>query len=202
MPSKSKVRDEVIVQESVAQRLQGLQCVPQASGSGLTIRCWRFQRQDVLERLSLSRTPVIQGIADSEANSGDSASNYLPILTGIPTNDVVSRNSSTGTEVLSADKGMLVDSSWVSSVELVKPDQLRIQLSKKGNEEFRKFTTEQTAALRVGLVVDGWIEGLTLEPVRDRRITFRMSDNSKRTLKSIQAAIRGPALPFELELLD
>ncbi len=200
---QTDVTREVAIRKSVDARLQGLHCVPSLeSGSGLSIRCWRFQRQNIVERLSLSQAPSIQSIADSASTSQESTSGYLPILTGIPLEKVVSRNTTTGSEVLSTSNGMAVETSWVSRVELASTDQLRLILSSKGDEELRKFAKGHDALSRFGLVVDGWIEGLSDEPVRDRRMSFRMSTESKRSLISIQAAIRGPALPCELELLE
>ena len=197
------VTKEVVIQNSMDARLQGLNVVHYFNaGGGLTIRCWQFQRQNISERLSVSRPPIIQFTADSESTSQDSQQSYSPILTGIPVDDVMSRGTPTGPEVLCAGKGMVVESAWVAGVELAKPDQLRVILSNRGDEEFRKFAKEHDDSSRLGLVVDGWIAGLSFEPVRDRRMTFRMSTESKLSLKSIQAAIRGPALPCELELLD
>ena len=48
----------------------------------------------------------------------------------------------------------------------------------------------------------GRVEGVATGPIRDRRIMFRMGDSAKKSHMRIQAAIRGPALPCEFELLD
>ena len=190
------------VRKSLDARLQGTNCTPYFTAGGMTLRCWQFQKQSISQRLSLADAPVIQCLASSGTDSQDTSAMYTPILSGMPIEDLASRSVATGTEVLNIGKRLELDAAWVARVELLKPDLLQITMSSKGDEAIRKFTDEHKNCLRLGLVIDGWIEGLTLESARDRRLTFRMSGESKRSLTSIQAAIRGPALPFELELLD
>ena len=190
------------LRKAVEDRLLGLNCNLYFQGNtGLSIRCWQFQRQSVLERLALSTAPSIQRMVASEATSIESDIQYLPILTSIPLDEVFSRQTPTGLEVQCSGSAISLESAWISRVEIMGLDQLRLVLSKDGNEALRQ-QSEQLERRRLGLVIDGWIEGISLESIRDRHLTFRMSEASKRSLTSIQAAVRGPALPQELELLD
>lgn len=193
---------DTAIRKAVEDRLLGLNCDLDSHGnSGLTVRCWQFQRKSIVERLALSTAPSIQRLNVPNATAVESEIRYLPILTGISLDEVTSRKTPIGSEVQCSGSFILVEPAWISRVEFLGPDQLRLVLSQNGNEALRQLA-EQSEHQRLGLVVDGWIEGISLESIRDRHLTFQMSVGSKRPLTSIQAAIRGPALPKELELLD
>jgi hypothetical protein len=126
----------------------------------------------------------------------------LPVFSGIPLDETSNRDTSSGPEVLSDVTNLTLESAWVVKVEWLEPNQLRFMLSNKGDEELRKFIQAKSESLRLAIVVQGWIEGISIGSIRDRQVVFRMGDAAKKTHTRIQAAIRGPTLPCEFELLD
>ena len=166
------------------------------------MRCWQFQRQNVLENIAIQQVPILQCLADPKTELPQTAPSYLPILSGIPLDDIESRTTTSGAEVQCTKGNLSLDSAWVTKVEWVNPGQLRFVLSDKGDEELRRFTKDLSSPSLLGLVVRGWVEGVSVGTLRDRQITFRMGHLTKQTHLRIQAAIRGPSLPCEFELLE
>ena len=63
-------------------------------------------------------------------------------------------------------------------------------------------TRPDSKELAIGLVIGGMIEGVaTGEAVTNKRVRFELCEQSEFSVESLEAAIRGPALPCELELI-
>ena len=196
----SLVEQESIL-KSLDSRIPYCTSVFQRNGN-LSVRCWKYQQQNVLDNLAIASTPSLRCLVKSDRESTPSGAKYLPVLTGVPLDETANQKTNSGLELLCSDKECLLDSALVTKVEWVKSDQLRIVLSKKGDDELRRFLLEGGSSSRLGLMVEGWIEGVSVGSAQDRQIVFKMGDAAKRSHARIQAAIRGPTLPFEFELLN
>ncbi len=59
----------------------------------------------------------------------------------------------------------------------------------------------------MALAFDGWIEAVTAQPMmsdtgQSKTVTFAWLPGSRRSMRSLQAALRGPSLAVELEPIE
>jgi len=107
-----------------------------------------------------------------------------------------------GTTVTSDSQRHVIESRYVSSVSINR-ETLTIHLSSEGQESLLDSMTVDADFAGLGLVVDGQLEAFaTLDDVSGRKIAFVLSRESNTSADAIIAAIRGPALSTDLELLD
>ena len=135
------------------------------------------------------------------ADSGESVRSWLPVAGELEVDGLV-----TGSEGLAKTLGAsssLVDlkSESIGSVR-VRDSELVVELSSTGRALLGE-TRPNSAGVALGLVVGGMVEGLAKgDSISNKRIRFQLCQQSELSSRSIEAALRGPALPFELELID
>jgi hypothetical protein len=85
---------------------------------------------------------------------------------------------------------------------------LLCQWSISGREAFNRLVAEQNSTLDpgtikyVGLVIDGMVHAFAeLNENSNQQLQFALSDSFYRSVEAIQAAVRGPEIPVELELI-
>lgn len=163
------------------------------------IRDWQFNAAEICDALKIESAVQLAWL--EFADGKPEVTTWLPIA-----GDLAVAELATGSEGLSTTLGTnrpLVDlaAEMVASVRS-KPDELSIELSKVGRELLGEARPD-TKQLALGLVVGGLVEGVaTGEGVTSSRIRFRLCKQSELSGGAIEAALRGPALPFELELID
>ena len=82
------------------------------------------------------------------------------------------------------------------------PKSLKIELTGTGRELLAETRPESKSAA-IGLVIAGMVEGVAKkEAVSNKRIQFELCDQSEFAAESIKAAVRGPAVPYTLELIS
>jgi len=107
-----------------------------------------------------------------------------------------------GGVVYSDNEPMVIESKYVSKPSFSR-SKLEIQLSKEGREKLVEASDDEIDFAGLGLLVDGVIEGFAgREGMSGRKLIFQLSIESYVTAESIIAAIRGPVLPSDLELLE
>ena len=89
------------IQKSIEARSNGVdvQIAFKPNGS-LVVRSWQFQQKNFLEQLALPQAPVLRSVIGPEKEHAQTESSYLPVLSGVPIDEVSNRNTSSGPEVL------------------------------------------------------------------------------------------------------
>ena len=180
-----------------------------------TIGCWRFQRNQIIDRLAITEKPKLLKCFSSEDSSSITESSkpiarqetssdlerYIPIFEGVFPKGLVHRNTNYGLETL-IDKELLWDGAWLGGVQKISGTKLNITWSKNGLTAFREQIIDSPAPI-LALQINGWIEAVaSKENLKDNSISFQWLSGAKRSLDSIQSALRGPSLSAELELLE
>ena len=180
-----------------------------------TIACWRYQRNQIADRLAITEKPKLLKCVNSEDSSATTDSSpansnqetasdseqYVPIFDGDYPKGLVHRNSNYGTETL-VEKELPWEESWLSGIQRVSNSRLSVTWSKNGSTAFRELLIKTQAPI-LAIQINGWIEAVAgKENLKDNSISFQWLSGSKRSIESIQSALRGPSLSAELELLE
>lgn len=180
-----------------------------------TIGCWRFQRTSISNRLAITEKPklfqcAIQGSTVAEVDTpiethstGDAhgSDHYVPVFDSDLPKELVERKSTIGREVLVKNE-LEWDETWLGGVQRLSGSKLGITWSKNGLRQFREKIGDSPNPI-LAIQINGWIEALAdKEDLKDNSISFEWLSGTKRSVESIQSALRGPALSAELELLD
>lgn len=207
------------VSEFVNQRLYEFPDVDISMDSEqrFTINCWRYQRSRIADRLSITEKPKLltcaasdgpstttnpsqttEGLAsDSDANSG----RYVPIFAGEYPKGLINRNTSYGAETL-IDKEITWEESWLSGIQKQSSSKLKVNWSKNGLTAFREQMPDTQNPI-IAIQINGWIEAIAdKDNMKDNSLSFEWLSGAKRSIESIQSALRGPSLSAELELLE
>jgi len=116
--------------------------------------------------------------------------------------DAKRATTNTGDAAYSDSEPMVIESEYVSKLSFA-DGKLEIQLTKEGREKLVEASNGEIEFAGLGLLVDGVIEGIAgREEMSGKQLIFQLSSRSEVTAESIIAAIRGPALPSDLELLE
>lgn len=138
------------------------------------------------------------------ANNSDAKSEHK--FSVVPGLELPSETASTETDIrttaVANESPNVIESKYVASVSRDR-GKLMIDLSRQGQEHLLASEASETDFVGFGLIVDGQIEAFASpESVSGRKMTFTLSNDSKTTAEAIMAAVRGPALSTDLELLD
>lgn len=179
----------------------------------LSIDCWRIQRNAIIESLIISEHPsLVVCLPMPDSKKGDDESKvddapkvdekYAPALTGTLTEKLLHRKSSLGTEVLVTQEFALQDS-WITSIQSERSSQLTLTWSREGSAKIKELLGNDSTEFVVGLKINGWVEALSdNKPMEGRTTTFNWIQKSDTSVKSVIAALRGPSLPVEFEVLE
>ncbi len=168
----------------------------------LSIAITARDRDKVRQLLAIEGNVQFARLA-SESNLDSESESRFDIPRGLQLpNDVGTVETELGQSVVANGKPLVVESSYVSSVSSDK-ETLTVYLSQDGQQALLKHETDESKFVGLGLIVDGTIEAFAApDDISGRRITFVLSGDSKTTADAIVAAVRGPALLTDLELLD
>ncbi|MCU0720085.1 MAG: hypothetical protein MUC83_10315, partial [Pirellula sp.] len=180
-----------------------------------TIGCWRYQRNPIADRLAITEKPKLLKCVSSEdastltesshastdSQTASDPARYVPIFEGDFPKGLVHRNSNFGNET-PIEKELPWEDSWLSEVQKVSNSKLSITWSKMGLTAFREQMADSPDPI-LAIQINGWIEAVAGPgDFKDRSISFQWLSGTKRSLESIQSAMRGPSLSAELELLN
>ncbi|MEQ1829742.1 MAG: serine/threonine-protein kinase [Pirellula sp.] len=167
------------------------------------ISCWQFQRQSIAARLRLNQVPGIVRLCEQNTMELDEPKRYMPSVASLSLKPYQSRQLAAGQELLVDGEQFALQSSEVSRVDILSQQRIEIELSSTGWQSYQKTVQNGMSKSPLGIVINGWVYGIAKqEDIRDRRILFQLGSESSFTPESIQSAIRGPALPSELELIE
>lgn len=139
---------------------------------------------------------------DGENRENDSSQNlFVTPGLDLPSSVAISDSGLQSTVIAHAQPRM-IESTYVSSVSIEK-GMLTLHLTQDGQASLLNGLSRDAGFVGIGLVVDGQIEAFaTFDDISGREIAFALSNDSNTTSDAIIAAIRGPALSTDLELLD
>lgn len=155
--------------------------------------------------------PQAEIAADSDALinhpvTSATAQSNLPVVDGLalPT-DVASEKQLSGQRAAVLGSPLDLRPAYVTQVTAATTDgnKLSVMLSSEGREIFNKSTQDEESIAAVGLVINGMIYGIASRAdISAQELRFELSGNNTFSQEAITAAIRGPELPTELELLE
>ncbi len=174
----------------------------------LDIRVWACDRSEVQESLSIEKSPELVLIPSKQLSSDD-------------TMNVTSYSLGVGLEVKEADvtkgtganlvtclkKRINMNSGMIKAIDKAslsagKLQQVSIELTAKGRQEISELMGSDAGIVAIGLLVDGVVQGIApLTEKSTQQLEFELANNRRLSVPSLTAAIRGPELPFDLELL-
>jgi serine/threonine protein kinase len=187
----------------------------------IAIACFQFQVARIEQQLGISSPLTLVAIPlvttqtsdnnqnanakedDSTTTNGhesQSASDavYRPCLPLSQAGKLVGRKTPTGFEAKAASR-LELNQSHISRVSVEKGT-ISIDFSSSIANEMKNQSSSASNEFALGLEINGWIEAIALpEDTRGRTIRFQPSSESKHSVESIQAALRGPGIPAELE---
>ncbi len=130
---------------------------------------------------------------------------YVPVLSDMLPDGLAVRSSATGVEVAVLSELSLQDS-MLSAVQSNPDGTLTLTWSRDGFAKIRELLGDHEGQPKLALKVDGWIEAITATEPNNAQLsksaTFRWLSKSNRSIRSLQAALRGPALAAEFELIE
>ncbi|MCC6509534.1 MAG: protein kinase, partial [Pirellulaceae bacterium] len=190
-------------------------------GDRLEVTTLRRWRERVTDQLAITEAPSLVICADeSQGGAGGTADNYVPSVSGKLPKGLVVRSTATGSEVACLSATPLHED-WLSAVQSLDEDEdgdgdsLTITWSREGFSMIREMLNDRQTKPIMALKVDGWIEAITPESSkataatataddddRAKSVSFRWLPSTKRSIRSLQAALRGPSLSAELELME
>jgi len=185
------------------------------SDQRFTIGCWRYQRNQIADRLAITEKPKLLKCVNSEVSSATTESaqtnssqetvsdseQYIPTFEGSFPKGLVHRNSNVGIETL-VEKELPWEESWLSGIQKLSSSKLSVSWSKSGLTAYREQMADSPTPI-LALQINGWIEAVAgKENLKSNSISFQWLSGAKRSLESIQSALRGPSLSAELELLE
>lgn len=217
LDKKAKVEMQQVSRDAIRARLAGLQTVTDSKADSMpSIQAWAFQRNDIVNRLQLTRSPKLHILVTSDWSASDSVGVHtLPIAEDLndaknavelaPFGKVV--RCIEVPEGLASDRVRSIASGHqkVTSPTTTVPDYLVIEWSQQGRKELKKILTNSktNAKTMFGIEIDGTIVAVSeLQCLDGSKTRFELSGTSRWNVNSIIAAVRGPDIPCELECLS
>jgi hypothetical protein len=195
--------DEKAVATYANERLETLSAISASVyNNRLNIRCWKFQKAKVLDALRIGETPSLVVCAKAPADTSTSENQtYIPCLSGDDINNVAFRKNGTTREILVSQE-VVISQGWLAQIETDKDGTLEVTWSREGLASLKEQFDTADDKLVIGLKINGWVEAVSDGvAVKDKTTRFRWIQTTENTAQSVEAALRGPALPIEWEVL-
>jgi serine/threonine protein kinase len=170
------------------------------SSQRLWIRDWIRNKLAIERALAIEESVQLVWLLPDGAEV-DPDAKWFAFAKELPLGKVASRGSGLSATVAAVDSVVTLHSAMVSNVGATNAqNELAIELTSKGREQLDEFGAGESYAL--GLIVSGHLEGIAAsDAITSKRIIFKLSEASELQVDSFTAAIRGPMLPCELELI-
>jgi serine/threonine protein kinase len=183
----------------------------------VTVKIWQRYRQEIQDLLAIKSSPQLVWLQPASSNgssgpisqaTGDArqVNSLTPIsvVKGIDIKAFRTVESSLGNAVVAAGDTFSLESNRVARVDAMnsgRTPKLVIELTSEGRKQLEQLSAGNHGGL--GLVIEGLVEGIaTRESISQKRLIFDLSPDSELSGTAIEASVRGPDLPTELEQLD
>lgn len=166
----------------------------------VSINAWKYDMGRIQSALEIESRPQLAWLV-GDSDDSSSEMKWLPLAGRVVTDGLKSGGEGLSTGLATAKPLLDLDPKMVAAVTS-KSDVLTIELTTTGRELLGE-TRPNSKGLAIGLVVGGMIEGIATDAgVTNKRIQFQLCQQSEFSAEGMEAAVRGPALPCELELLN
>jgi serine/threonine protein kinase len=197
--------DHLMVKSLIARRLSD---VANANVSiedldRVTLSLWNRSRTRAIQALQIETSPKLIVIAtDSVIQQISSEKNMIDLAAGLDVKNAETSKSASGLMVACFATELTLEPSMASSIT-GSGSKLLIEWTTQGRSAFKNLVSDVDGPVSIGLVIDGVVRGIaTTNDSANQRLSFKLADSMGETVPSITAAIRGPALPFELEMIQ
>ncbi len=177
-----------------------------AAGDSLEIRITQRHRESIEQMLQIEGDVQMVWLASSSDVGTDSAKkpeHEFDVATGLKLPSEVATNTAAIRSLVFANRPpTIIESSYVSKLSSTRGE-LTVYLSQQGQTQLLDGRPSEEAFVALGLLVDGIIEGVAdSKSVSGRQVRFELSQDFQSSAEAIIAAIRGPVIPTDLELLE
>jgi serine/threonine protein kinase len=173
------------------------------------------QRARIIEQLKYEGNVQLQWLAKASAQKDENVdaiqpTQPWPAAPQLPLNEAVARSATPlGEQLLGCGEVLTLTPDMVSKLaesksatESIEQFMLSLEFSSKGRELLNTAAPSGNQTAGLALIVDGIVHGFAShEQISHAETLFKLSRASGATPAAIMAAIRGPELPTELELL-
>ncbi|MDX1925774.1 MAG: serine/threonine-protein kinase [Pirellulaceae bacterium] len=191
------------VQSRVSELTPSAQLNYDEDTSRYTIYDWKYNADKIKSSLAIEGQVQLVWLAAADSQMNDDFVS-LP-LAGILAIDSLARGTKgLSTTVVTGRPPIDLTPEMISGVDAGKSRKrsLSIELSTVGRERLATLRDASPSGA-LGLVIGGLVEGVaTTDAISNKRIAFELCEQSEFSPTSIEAAIHGPALPCELELIQ
>lgn len=195
--------DEEAISSFAKNRLYGFQDVlSYAEADRLTVRCLQFQRKGIIDALRIAEAPSLVVCTKNLADMSPDSATFIPSLTGPEIKYTVSRQVAATREIL-ISREIPIPPQWLAKIETQDQESIAVTWSREGLLKLQQLIDLGDKELVLGLKINGWIEAFSLDsPLRDKTTHFKWIQPTETNSDSVKAALRGPNLPVEFEMLN
>jgi serine/threonine protein kinase len=166
----------------------------------VTIRDWKSRVANIQTTLAIpGQVQLVWLVGTSDTDVEEKT--WLPLAGKIALDGLVTGGEGLSTSLAKTKPTIDLKPELVAAVES-KPTRLTLELTGAGRDLLAESRPESKQAA-IGLVIAGMVEGVARsEAVSNKQIQIELCDQSKFGAKNIEAAVRGPILPYTLELIS
>lgn len=174
----------------------------------LKISTMQYQREAIRLQLQIEGGIELAWVLSGTDAASDSGTLQKPspvridVGKGLEISEAISNAGKLGPTVRAAGKNLLLKSDLVASVKTHSTNGLTLQLSAKGRESVTELQMDGTEFAGIGLIVEGTMEGFApIESISGKVLEFDLAKSTTVVPEALIAAIRGPIVPSDLELI-
>ncbi len=165
----------------------------------VTVRDWKNRAEQIRKALAIESEIQLAWLVSAVDTATDERT-WIPLAGKLTVDKLATGGRGLSTTLATTKPLIELKSEIVAAVEAGQ-NSIAIELIGTGRELLSETRPESKEAA-IGLVIGGMIEGVAKgESVTNKRIRFELCDPCEFAAASIEAAIRGPALSCELELI-
>ncbi len=175
----------------------------------LTITDWRYNSQRIQDALQIESNvqlawlePDVTKLDETKRDeTKGTAVSWLPLAGRLDVAGLATGSEGLSTTLATNQPLFELRADMIASVK-TNSDGLSIELSKVGRDSLAELRPA-SERIALGIVIGGMVEGVASgQAITNKRIAFRLCKQSELNASAIESAVRGPSLPFELELIS
>ncbi len=171
----------------------------QATGR-ITVRDWQRNGVKVQSALAVQSQLQLAWLVLADSTQTDN-NTWLPLAGKLPTEGLAERGQGMAKKLATSAPLIELKPELIAGVKAAAQGLTLVPTS--SGRELLSEARPDTKEVAIGLVVGGMVEGIARgEEASSKRIRFELCEQSDLGAASIEAALRGPALPFSLELIE
>ncbi len=181
----------------------------------ITMQTWKFERDKITSRLAIASKIQLVALYDAEQESYEASSKviYFPIAKGLDASRISVQPDGLGEKAKCIDSPISISSDMISNVNASNPQSssrrtnvertMDLELSAAGRTALSGLPINEKPVIGIGMIINGVLEGIALrKDISNQQIRFSLASNSSFETDAIIAAIHGPELPCQIDLID